>query len=301
MANFLLKMAMYSYVSKLKKSYIELTRHKQAFQLMSIAATAKSDQDFSNKVEEIGFTALSDFSHGDLSKPRFCCVVVQNKINPEIVYVLNRGLSWKTLNFWGFLEEFQDILAAMRSKEPEDSHILMEVLGKIQENLEISELVVIGHSRGALVVKYNSDAIHEKFDDQYKIVRTISVDSPGNNHLEVESSSHSQYVSSFSSVINTCGKHHSQAICIKNIAAHGGKSFFLKSIESHDMGRLHDSFFKQIKVKKGRPETYTDAYKNFLAKGGEFTFIEAIAVLLGERIKEMSQESIAICDSLIVI
>ena len=204
MAKFLLKMAMYSYFAKLRKNYIELTRHKQAFQLMSIAATAKSDKDFANKVEEIDFTLLSDFSHGDLGKPRFCCVVVQSKVNPEIIYVLNRGLSWKTLNFWGFLEEFHDILAAMRSKEPEDSHILMEVLGKVHERLKISELVVIGHSRGALVVKYNSDKIHQKFDPQYEIVRTISVDSPGSDNIVVESSSHFQYVSTTFSRVSIC-------------------------------------------------------------------------------------------------
>ena len=159
-------------------------RNQQAFELMDLVASAKSDSDFSTKAKRLGFDYLSDYSHGNLDKPRFCCTTVRDSDNPRKVYVMNRGLSWRTLNFSGFLEELPDIIAAARSRKPEDTGILAKKLFDINRDMDIDEITVVGHSRGALVVDYNADN-EVLISSESRSARVLSIESPGSSWLNV--------------------------------------------------------------------------------------------------------------------
>ena len=155
-------------------------RNLQAFELMDLVASAKSDSDFSAKVKRLGFDYLSDYSHGNLDKPRFCCTTVCDSDDPKKIYVISRGLSWRTLNFSGFLEELPDIVAAARSSKPEDTGILEKKLFDINRDMDIDEITVVGHSRGALVVDYNADN-EVLISSKYRSARVLSIESPGSS------------------------------------------------------------------------------------------------------------------------
>ncbi len=58
-------------------------RNLLAFRLMDLVAQAESNKDFSVKAARLGYKFLPEYSHGDLSLPRFCCTTVQKSDSPE--------------------------------------------------------------------------------------------------------------------------------------------------------------------------------------------------------------------------
>ena len=216
------------------------------FELMSLAASAESDSDFSTKAKKLGFDYLSDYSHGNLDKPRYCCATVFDSDNPKKVYVINRGLSWRTMNFFGFLEELPDVIAAARSKEPEDTMVLKKKLFDINRDMDIEEITDIGHSRGALVFDYNANN-ELLISNEYTSARVVSIESPGSPWLTVRNLDYMEYVSNFPSIINSCGSSSSKnPIAIANHKGIiKGKDFLYHSFMPHGIDGMVANFGSQ--------------------------------------------------------
>jgi len=277
----------------------EYLRKEKAFHLMSLSASASSNSAFAQQVDSLGFKLLPEYSHGDLSKPRFCCTTVQNKENPKEVFLLNRGLPWEKMNFWGCLEELPDIIAATRAKKPEDTHFLEKKLYDIRRDKDLEKITVIGHSRGALVVDHTAD-VPEIASSQYTSVLTLSVESPGVSWLDVRNPDYIEYISDFHSIINSCGTPSSKnPIAIQNTPKNiMGREFIELGFELHGIQSLCDNFSSQS-VLPTRPACFSYAYKDFISRGGKPSIQAAIAVKSGNIIKNMSTVPATICGLLV--
>ncbi|MDP4709234.1 MAG: hypothetical protein NWS20_04460 [Rickettsiaceae bacterium] len=274
-------------------------RQEKAFHLMSLSAIATSNTAFAKQVDSLGFKLLPDYSHGDLSKPRFCCTAVQNKENLKEVFLLNRGLPWEKMNFWGCLEELPDILAATRGKEPEDTHLLTKKLYDIRRDKDLEKITVIGHSRGALVVDHTADKV-EIASSKYTSVLTLSAESPGVSWLNIQNPDYIQYISDFHSIINSCGTPSSpRPIAIQNTPQNiTGREFVELGFELHGIQSLLDNFSSQAPLAP-RPACFSYAYEDFINKGGKPSLQAAIAVKGGNMIKNMSAIPATMCNLLI--
>lgn len=274
-------------------------RNLQAFELMDLVASAKSDSDFSAKAKRLGFDYLSDYSHGNLDKPRFCCTTVCDSDDPKKIYVINRGLSWRTLNFSGFLEELPDIVAAARSSKPEDTGILEKKLFDINRDMDIDEITVVGHSRGALVVDYNADN-EVLISSKYRSARVLSIESPGSSWLNVRNPDYIEYISNFPSIINSCGSSSSKnPVAIVNYnGITTGKDFLYHSFMSHGIDSMFANFSSQ-EIVKSRITSFSGAYDNFIKLGGSSSISSTLFVKSGSAIKNMSFLTSVFCNLMI--
>ena len=275
-------------------------RNLQAFELMNLAANAESDLDFSARAKRLGFNYLPDYSHGSLDKPRFCCTTVQEIDNPKNIYIMNRGLSWRTLNFSGFLEELPDIIAAARSRKPEDSGVLEKKLFDVRRDKDVEEITLVGHSRGGLVVDYNADN-EFLISDEYMSARVISIESPGSSSwFKVRNPDYVEYISNFSGMVNACGTSSSKnPIAITNRKKiTKGKDFLYHSFESHGIDTMLANFRFQVSL-ESRITCFNEAYGNFVKLGGKSSICSTLAVKMGDAIKNMSFFTSVFCSLMI--
>ena len=68
-------------------------RNKFGFYLSNLVSEAKSISELTKVFDGLDLKLLTDYSHGDLDKPRFCCITAQSKKDSGIIYVLSRGFS----------------------------------------------------------------------------------------------------------------------------------------------------------------------------------------------------------------
>ncbi len=192
------------------------------------------------------------------------------------------------MNFFGFLEELPEILAAARSKKPEDTGVLEKKLFDINRDRDVEEITIVGHSRGALVVDHSADT-EPLVDGRFGYTRVISVESPGVYGLKVKNLNYVEYISSFSSIINAFGTSASpKPIMIKNTdGIKRGKDFLHHSFDLHGMDSMHKNFSEQFPL-EGRISCFSESYASFIKQGGVSTIRSTMAVEAANAIKGMS-------------
>jgi len=260
---------------------------KKAMQLMTELVESGSDQEFAQKINLLGYSVIPKYSYGKLSEPGFCLATIYEKANPNVFFVLNRGLSWQHQNLGGFYAELPDILAVLGSNKPADSAMLPKKIYDIRREETIEKMTVIGHSRGALVVQHNAD--NECFNPSYySNTRLIAVESPGVNGLKVKNTNTIGY-KAFPNFINCWGAMpFKDNTMIHNCTKLINKGFFEMSCDWHGMQSIYNNFNRQLPLKGWI--TSDLAYMNFLRLGGKMDWLSMSLMVSGKLIHHSFME-----------
>ena len=246
---------------------------KEAIGLMAKFVSSVSEEEFFTEMNESGYDILLDFSSDDFLEPGYQIVTVCQQENPNIIVVLNRGLSWHHQTLKGFLQEWPDISAAFASKPPVESDILPKKISDIRDKKIVEEMTIIGHSRGALAVQHNADVSCINYPN----TRLIAVDSPGIKGLKVQNPNTVGY-KALPNAINCWGDFaFEENHVILNHTKFTEKGFFQASCDLHGIKGIYDNFEKQQPLKQ--PYTFELAYMTFCTLGGKMGFISSSMLL----------------------
>lgn len=250
-------------------------RDREALKLMSYVCQSSSSNLLSKELGILGYELVENYAVRNVAFPKYCSVVVQSVNNPSELYVLNRGISRFHFNLFGFLEELSDVVDITRSQVVQGAEELRDIIDKIKRDFDITELTIVGHSRGALTAIYNAD--NEELDPLTKPnTRIVAVDSPGVNNFRVNNTNFIEYKALPNFLNSWGGLVSGNTLLVSPAEINYNISYLEYSNSYHDI----DNILENLENSRHIMEWYDTgtAYNKFLSAGGKKDWFSSIFI-----------------------